>query len=272
MRWTLAVLFLSATVSTMAGEPGAVPTRQTLWLPIVATRSTVDKAFESAAKLQRSIGELQLVDTTDCQNLRKGLYLVVAGIYGQQAAAKSAIDEWRNQGVNDAYLRSCEVVVPSRLSLSIPLLDPSLMQNSIEAVNWGLEDAVSRVVGIDSRFVAAIVPRYQPNPEDIREGLRIGVRLYNLDEHRAMDLSAECIDPEFSVNATHVALTCVNESAADHLLHRTQLFTLTDGKLAAEKNRCTQPVFKDKRWVCQKESVDAEGVLKLEAITLSLEL
>jgi len=65
-----------------------------------------------------------------------------------------------------------------------------------------------------------------------------------------------------------VALTCVSETAATHLLHLTQLFDLTDGKRVAEKSRCTKAKFEKKHWVCQEESVDAEGVLEMKPIKL----
>ena len=269
MRPALAVLLLLGAVLAVAAGPGDAPVLMR-WLPIVATQSSVSDALASATELRRGGGELLLVETDDCHNLRKRLYVVVAGIHVARAAAESAIAEWRKQGVDDAYLRSCEVVVPSRLSVGIPLLDPSLTRRRIEAVNWSLEDAVSRVVALGDRWVALIVPRYEADPEDIREGLRIGVRLYSLDLRRSLDLSSDCIDPEFALNATHVALTCVNETAATYLLHRTQLYALADGRIVAEESRCAKPTFEQDRWVCQKESVDAEGVLELKPTALRL--
>ena len=269
MRLALAVLV--SVLAALAAGPGAADApAPTLWLPIVATRSSVSDALASAAELQRGGGELRLVATDDCQNLRKELYVVAAGIHASREAAESAIAEWRKRGVADAYLRSCKVVVPSRLSLGIPLLDPSLTRRPIDAVNWGVDDAVSRVVVLGDRAIAVIVPRYEADPEDIREGLRIGVRLYILGEQRSLDLSSDCIDPEFALNATHLALTCVNETAGTHLLHRTQLYALADGQVVAEHSRCTTPTFEQGRWVCQKESVDAEGNLKLRPTPLRL--
>lgn len=266
MRPALALLLWLGTALAVAVGPGDVA--PTLWLPIVATRNTVSDALAGAVKLQRDSERLLLVETDDCHNLRKGLYVVVAGIHDARAAAESALVKWRQRGVDDAYLRSCEVVVPSRLSLGIPLLDSSLTRRPIKAVNWGLEDAVSRVVALGNRWVALIVPRYAADPEDLREGLRRGVRLYNLDERRSLDLSSDCVDPEFALNATHVALTCANETAATHLLHRTQLYALADGRGVADESRCAKPTFEQDRWICQKESVDAEGILELKPTVL----
>lgn len=269
MRLSLILVIILSTTSVMAGVDAKEST-QNIWLPIVATHPNVNDAFASVTKLESKGKELQLVDMNDCHNLRKSLYVVAAGIYNEQSAAKSAINTWRNIGVADAYLRNCEVVVPSRLSLEIPVIDPSFKQQSIEAVNWDIEDAISRVVDLGNNWVALIIPRYEVAPEDIREGLRIGVRLYNQGEKRLIDLSPDCIDPEFVLSPTHVALTCVNESAANYLLHRTQLNSLADGKLVAEENRCMKPVFSQNRWTCQEESIDADGVLELKPKVLNI--
>ncbi len=263
MRPPLAVLLLLSSAWAVAAQPWIAPT-PTLWLPIVATQSNIRDALASVSELQRGDRKLLLVQSDNCHNLRKHLYLIVAGIHAERQLAESAIAEWRKQGVDDAYLRSCEIVVPSRLSLDIPILDPSLTRQRIEAVNWGLEDAISRVIALGNRWVALIIPRYESDPEDIREGLRIGVRLYNLDLRRSLALSSDCIDPEFAFNATHVALTCVNETAATYLLHRTQLYSLADGQVVAKEIRCVQPSFEKDNWICLKESVDARGVLDLK--------
>lgn len=266
MKLLLTALLLLNAIAALAEETDAEPAAKR-WLPIVATRSNLSEALDKVTELQRG-RELTLVATDDCHNLRKGLYIVVAGIQNSRVEAESAITEWRKQGVHDAYLRRCDIVKHSRLDLGIPLLHASFMQHPIEAINWSLQDAVSRVVILNNRFTALIIPRYVEDPEDIREGLRIGVLLNNRDQKRSINLSTNCIDPEFALNATHLAMSCVNESAGTNLLHRTQLYTLTNGQVVAEKNRCRQPAFQEDHWVCQKESVDALGVLKLEPNTL----
>jgi len=237
-----------------------------VWLPVVATRNKVDDALASAVELRRHGPDLVLVATEDCRNLGKGLYVVVAGVHDRRTTAESAVAKWRALGVHDAYLRSCRVVVPSRLSLDIPLLDPSFMNRRIEAVNWDMEDAVSRVIVLDDRLAALVIPRYEDDPEDVREGLRIGVRLYHRLEDRIVDLSPDCIDPQFAWNATHVALSCVKETAGTHLLHHVYVYALKDGTLVAEESRCRTPTFAEGRWMCEKESVDADGVLELTPV------
>jgi hypothetical protein len=269
MRLTLVIVIILSAVSVLAGGKADVLV-PTVWLPIVATRTSVSDALNSAAELGHNVDELQIVKTNDCSNLSSDLFIVVAGVHNTRSAAELEITKWRKRGVADAYLRICKALDPSRVSLRIPLLDQSFMHQPIDAVNWDIEDAVSHIVVLSKRLIALIIPRYQADPEDIREGLRIGVRLYILDENRTIDLSSDCIDPEFVYDSTHIAITCINETAATHLLHRTQLFSLAGGKVVAEKSRCTKPKFLKDHWVCQEESVDAEGELELKPTVLHI--
>lgn len=240
------------------------------WFPIVATRNSVAEALHSLLEMGQDQEKLALIATDDCRNLRPGLYLVVEEGHDSRAAAESLVAKWRKQGVGDAYLRNCNLAQPSRLSFGVPLLDASLMMQSIGAVNWDVQDAVSRVIELADGYVAAIIPRYEDHPDDIREGLRIGVHLYNTAENRSIVLSSDCIDPELALNVSHVALSCVTEIAASHLLHRTQLHSLGNGQVVAAEDSCTKPSFTEQRWLCYKESVDETGRLKLEAKTLHL--
>jgi len=261
----LLMLLSAASFATAGGTDDSEPP---LWLPIVATEKKVRNALSSMLELRRSEGDLIIVETDDCLNLRKGLYLVVAGIHESRMAAESMIDEWHRLGVEDAYLRSCQVIVPSRLSLDVKMLDPSFAHQETEAINWELKDAVSRVVSLNDQTIALVLPTYEVDLEDTREGLRIGVRIYLTEQRRHIDLSSDCIDPEFSLGTEHIALTCVNESAATYLLHRTQLFSLAGGQLVAEERRCTNPLFEKERWTCKKESVDADGIMELQLTVL----
>jgi len=261
----LLMLFSAASFATAGGTDDSEPT---LWLPIVATEKKVSNALSSMLKLQRCESELIIVETNDCLNLREDLYLVVAGIHESRMAAESMIDEWHRLGVEDAYLRSCQVIVPSRLSLGVQLLDPSFARQETEAVNWELKDAVSLVISLNDQTIALVLPTYEVDLEDIREGLRIGVRIYLTTQRRYLDLSSDCIDPEFSLSTEHIALTCVNESAATYLLHRTQLFSLAGGQVVAEEKRCTNPLFEQERWTCKKESIDADGIMELQPTVL----
>lgn len=265
------LLFFALSVGCASTENAALSGSATVvWLPIVATHSHISDSLNKAIDLQRYGSRLILVSTDDCRNLRHGLYLVVAGIQNTPTAAESAAASWRHKGVHDAYWRRCKVVVPSRLSLGIPLLDPSFMKNRLTAINWTADDAVSRIVILSGHWVAAVIPRYDYDPEDIREGLRIGVRLYDLHDNRSLPLASDCIDPDFAMSPSHLALSCVSETAGTHLLHRIFVFELNDAHLVAQARHCRKPVYQKGHWICQRESVDADGVLSLMPFTIEL--
>jgi len=189
----------------------------------------------------------------------------VAGVFGDRQSAVAATDLWRTKGVKDAYVRFCDVVEHSRLALGLPLLDPSFDTLHTQPVNWDVDDdAISRVESLGDGRVVLIVPYYEADPEDIREGLRTKVLLHRPASSRAFPLSADCIDPELAVGRNYLALSCVTESAADYLLHRTQVFNLNDEQAVAAYDRCRKPRFHGGVLVCMGETVDAEGKLSLQ--------
>jgi len=259
---------LLALIAAMLTHGGA--TAATLWLPILATRANVSDALASADVLHGASDTLQLIATDDCGNLRQGLYVVSDGTHRQRQRAEAALNQWRGKGVQDAYLRACEVRLTSRLALGIPLLDSSFTRLNVEPINWSLDEAVSRVKPLNDSLLAVLVPRYEPNPEDIREGLRIGVRLYKERDSAWLDLSADCIDARFALGVGQLALTCVSEVAAANLLRTTRIFALSDGRLLVEEQRCAQPQYTGESWVCQKQSVNAGGVLESRSYRLRL--
>jgi hypothetical protein len=257
-------------VLTLAG-PLAVAAGSVIWLPILATEKSLEVALVDAGRYRDEVGHVWLVDTEDCKNLRDGLFVVVGGVFEQRAAAESRVAAWHDRGNADAYLRRCELVVPSRTSVGVPVIDPSFLRGPIDAINWSLADAITRIVPLYGGWIAVIVPRYEAEPEDIREGLRIGVRLDNPGLGRTLELSSDCIDPEIVLTTTHAALTCVSESAGTHLLHNVRLHSLADGRMVAEERRCTNAAFEPAGWSCDKESVDAEGRLRLEPTMIHVE-
>ncbi|UHD16114.1 hypothetical protein [Thiocapsa bogorovii] len=269
MRHPLIALFmLGAAITAGVGRP-AVADSPATWLTILATQESLRDALANAHQLQDGGRGLLIVDTDDCRNLRKGLF-VVAGLFAERAPAEYAVAEWRERGVLDAFARRCDVVAPSPTSVGVPAIDPSFARGPIDAVNWGLEDAVSRALALDDGWIAVIVPRLEIAPEDIREGLRVGVRVDNPGLNRVLGLSRDCIDPQFEMTKTHIALTCVEESAATHLLHSTRLYALANGSIVAEAMRCTNPTIEGYGWTCEKESVNAEGDLELESFRLAI--
>jgi len=234
------------------------------WLAILATRTSLADAVIEIEKLRGQTGGLDLISTKDCRNLRSDLFLVVAGVLGDRQSAVAATDSWRTKGVNDAYVRACDIVEHSRLAFGLPLLDPSFGSLHTRPVNWDLDDAMSRVESLDDGGVVLIAPYYEADPEDIREGLKIKVLLHQPAPEQPFSLSADCIDPEFAANRNYLALSCVTESAADQLLHRIQVFNLDDEQVVAVHDKCRKPRFRSGVLVCMGETVDAEGKLSLK--------
>jgi len=109
--------------------------------------------------------------------------------------------------------------------------------------------------------VALIIPYYKADPDDIREGLKTKVLLHQPGPGQPLSLSADCIDPELAANRNYLALSCVTESAADHLLHRIQVFDLDVGRAVAAYDRFRKPKFRGGVLACMGEIVDAEGGL-----------
>ena len=114
-RLLLAGLIVAGPV-TLADADG------TRWLPIVATRDTLAKAVAAATELG-GLGQLSIVRSDDCANLKRGLYLVVTMMVTAKATAEASQAAWRSS-VPDAYLRGCEPAPGSLVGLGLPRLIP----------------------------------------------------------------------------------------------------------------------------------------------------
>lgn len=244
--------------------------KETVWLSIVATQTSIDKATAKAQSLQVAGTQLKLIDSSDCQNLRNNLFLVVAAIVNNQISAQQSVQAWRNRGVPDAYIRHCDIVHESRLALRIPLLHASILENSVNPINWNLLEAITQVKFISEDRIVVIAPQFQSDPEDVREGLRTRIYLLYPTQTQSIDLYNNCIDPKLTSNSSYMAVSCVTETAADNLLHNTKVFKLTDGTLIDEQSRCREPEFIDDQFTCQQESVDANGKLHLKPSIFNL--
>jgi hypothetical protein len=207
---------------------------------------------------------LQIVGSDDCRNLRPGLFLVVPAPQSDRVAAEAQLARWRDHGgVPDVYLRACEVAPASRLALGLPLLDPSIRQRPPEMAGWSYDDAVSRVEPLGHGRLALIVPRYVPEPEDAREGLRVEVSILGPGPERHV-LEPDCAGPELAASSPLVALACAVEVAGENLLHVTRVYRLPGGEQVMAQESCRDPELSGMRLVCQGERVDADGRLHLE--------
>lgn len=241
---------------------------QTVWFSILSTETEIDTAVAKLKALSIKDERLELVSCDDCSNLRSGLILVTTGIRKNENEAEKDIIKWRKRGIKDAYLKSCNILPGSRLALGVPLLDQSIYKRPVNIVNWGYEDAMSNVQPIDNGYVAIVWPQYEEAPEDVMEGLKIKIGIIRPNRDAKIDFLAEnCIDPEFSVNShlNLVAVSCVNETAADNLLHKTIVYQMPSKKKIFEQSRCKNPKISDKTIVCEKESLDKNGEMHIES-------
>ncbi|WP_143058837.1 hypothetical protein [Nitrosomonas marina] len=251
---------MTAALFLIALNPIPVVVAQTVWLSIIATENNINKAISTAHALHNTENSLEIIDTNDCQNLRKNLY-VIASIDTQRHLAQKTIEKWRKRKHEDAYLRHCIIIQESRLALRIPPVDNSFIQNIIQPINWDSDEVITQLKFLNPEMAAIIKPHYQPDPEDIREGLKIRIDLLWLKSNQHKELFSDCIDPELLNNDQFLAVSCVTEIAADNLLHSTSVFSLNDGAMIFRQNRCREPKFTDNQLICQKETVDADGKL-----------
>lgn len=238
---------------------------ETKWLSVLASEGTLHAAVKKLRSLKSDGKGLQIISSDDCKNLHQGLFLVVSGIWQERSDAEKEAAKWRTRKVKDAYPRACTVVPDSRLDLGVPVLDPSIYERPPDTVNWTYEDAMSRVKGLSNSLVGIIQPRYEPSPEDVREGLKMPVYVITKPGAEWIRLRSDCIDPEVTAEVPFVAVSCVNATMADHLLHVTRVYQIPSRILVLERERCREPRLSANQLICRDESLDKEGNLRLES-------
>lgn len=240
------------------------------WLPVLASEKTIGAAVERLRTLGGSGAGLELIAANDCANLRKGYFLVVAGVSGNRAQAEAKVAHWRSQGARGAYARKCEIVPGSRIALNLKLLDDSIYERPASIVNWDYKDALSATRSLSGSMVALIRPTYSPDPEDVREGLRIAVDVLLRSSGERVHLEDDCIDPQMVSQSDLVVVSCVRATMADELLHVTRVYRMPSGTLLQSVEQCRAPRFdSDRGLICQKETLSKGGQLKLHVIEVS---
>jgi hypothetical protein len=234
-------------------------------LAIAASDTTLSTALSKLQSLGGKDSGLDLVSSSDCKNLRPDIFLIAAGIRRSKDEAKDDVKTWQTKGTKDAYVRVCQITPDSRLALNIPILDSSILRRPLDTVNWTYEDALSRTKALSSSLVAVIRPRYEPVAEDVREGLRTSLSVIIKPGEESVMLQKDCIDPEPTAHGNLVAVSCVNATAAEQLLHVTRVYKIPSGKLIFERERCRSPRLLTNRLSCQEEELDKEGNLHLVA-------
>jgi hypothetical protein len=237
-----------------------------IWLPVLATEKDLLKGIERFKALGGKKAGIDLISSSDCSNLRDGYYLVIDG----KKEAKDNLNEWKGRGISDGYVKKCEVIKNSRLDLNINLIDDSIYNRPDTIINWSYEDAISYTKVLNNSIVAVVQPKYQSDPEDIREGLRISVAAIFIKAHQFVDLIDDCIDPEFSAKDDYIAVSCVTATMADHLLHAINVYNMPNKKPLLIIDRCKSPRFvKERLLLCEKEVLNKDGELATNTVEFS---
>jgi hypothetical protein len=254
------VILALSSVRALA-SPKPVP----VWLLVVASdRRPVAIARRAKALAGVLPGEI-VVQTRDCGE-KKNVFAVVGSIFDSAESARAALPGLRAVAAN-AYVKRCEVIPRSLLSLRVSAVDLSIADTD-DDVNWQDSDRVSSVVLLADGRVAILI-RYvddDPNSGDDR-----GQRVILAQGPSRRTLENNCpFSGGFSVLGGSVAFHCVCESVPEALLHNVLVFSDTGTKLA-DIPHCRSP-----RWsgpdvlVCDEESVDKTGRAKLRAKRIRL--
>jgi hypothetical protein len=259
IRFLLSFALLVPISCTATAEPVSQ------WLVIAASTKTVQPALKVKQRLSPSWPEIAIVASSDCKDLRTGLFLAVVKTFDTKKGAASVLGKIQEQ-VPDAYVRECRPYQGSRIQLGVSLIDPSIEKVPQDAVNWTDEDRVSDVVKLPGGGgYLWILRRYEADEEGPREGRRESVLVFANKPEAARVLEGDCTDPGYARIANWIALSCARERALDHLLHQTTIFDMRSGKKVHSVSRCRDPEFASTtELVCQEEAVDKQGRLQLK--------
>lgn len=266
-RWlTVAVAALLGLVSLVAPATVWAETTaaaSTRWLVLGASEATPGAIAKRARAMAEEAGAGQglVLSTADCGEPRP-VYAWAVEVTNDFEPARAALTQLRRR-VPDAFIKRCAVRAGSLLALGLPAVHPSIAEVPADAVNWSDADRVSAVRQL-SPALSLVLQRYRAAlPDDPLEGRRTRVLLVRAGA-APRPLVEDCAGLASAV-AGHgwLALACDSEQAADHVLHTVHAFS-DSGERAAEVARCRAPkLAADDQLLCQSESVDANGKLKL---------
>jgi hypothetical protein len=237
-------------------------TAQQRWLVISGSSRSATEAIKLTAKLRALEPDASVVMSSDCENLRQGLYLSSAAVTTDRAVAQSALEKAKTIA-QDSYLRECKARPASRIALNVPAIDPSIEKVPDNAVNWTDEDRTSTVTKLPSGYLW-LRRTYVAAPEDPQEGRRTAAWFFTANPADALQLTADCSDTGHAQNGTRLALSCARESAGDNLFHEITVYDTSTGQPLRQIKHCRKPNLPTaNQLACQAEEVDAQGTLHL---------
>ena len=152
-------------------------------MAVLSTTTSIGQAIARAKVLRASLGNVTIVATSDCTNLKPGLFLPVAGIFNDSDEVQREVAEARKV-VHDAYARACDPEPGSCIELGIDAVDRSIYDVLSNAVNWDDRDRLSEVHPAGGMYVW-FRRQYLKDPNDAREGRRTSVSLFRGDPSSA---------------------------------------------------------------------------------------
>jgi hypothetical protein len=240
----------------------AAPSPPTKWLVIAASKKQIPPSITALKDLRQSWPDATIIASNDCSNLSPGLYLTVASVQPDRAAAQSAVARLRSQ-VPDAYIRACTVRPGSRLQFDIPLLDPSIENVPTDVVNWTDADRISQVETLPDHAYLWIRRQYVPDPNDPNEGRRAAILFFENSPSDARQLESDCPDFSFTAQANRIAISCARAVAAENLFHSIDVFKRPGLEKIASTEHCRKPQLTSTALTCQQEHVGPDGQLHL---------
>jgi hypothetical protein len=249
----------------------AAPTPAAKWLVVAASSKQIPPTLVALKTLKPSWPDATVVASKDCPNLAPDLYLTVASIQPDRAAAQSTVAQLRSQ-VPDAYVRACTVRPESRLQLGIPLLDPSIEKVPDDVVNWTDADRISQIDTLPGGGHLWIRREYVAEPDDPNEGRRTAVLFFDQSPSDAHQLESDCPNVSYAAQANLIAITCAREVAADNLFHTVDVFQRPGLEKIASAEHCRGPQLTGTAPACQEEHIGPDGKLSLSPKQLHIEL
>ena len=235
---------------------------QTRWLVVGASDASPGAIVKHARDLAAaSAGQGLVLSTADCGE-PKPVYAWAAEVASDFEPARAALAHLR-QRVPDAFIKRCTVRAGSLLALGLPAVHPSIAELPANAVNWRDADRLSAVQPL-SPTLSLVLQRYRSAlPDDPLEGRRTRLLLVRPGTP-PRPLLEDCAGLASAVAGQGwLALACDSEQAADQVLHTVHAFS-DSGERVAEVARCRAPrLAAGDQLLCQAESVDADGKLKL---------
>lgn len=233
--------------------------------------SSQTDAFAAARELpalEKLVSQpLTIVASSQCSNLKTGLFLIVAKTTQNNLSA-AQIESFKT-AVKGSYPRACVPTKESTFSLGISAIDVSFSSVKQTPINWTSTDATAkRLSGMTAKQIAVLQPRYVQNDNDPREGLIESVVVIGLRKA----LIENCPSAQFDQAGELVVLACATQQIAGQAVFEARVYSLPDSKLLLTTQRCSKPVIVNDgaRLKCQIQKASSSGVVLVSEQTVPI--